>query len=165
MAKTGGGSAYLREAQMMALSVPKTGMAVTMDVGEADNIHPKLKKPVAHRLALLALAKTYGKRKLVYSGPLYRNHKIAGDKIELRFDHIGGGLASKDGKELTHFTIAGADGNFVEAHAVIKGKTLLVSSHQVPDPIAVRFGWGNADITNLVNKEGLPASSFRTDDW
>ncbi len=157
--------AFLREAQMMALSVPNTGMVVTMDIGQVDKIHPKKKKPVGERLALLALAKDYGKTGLVYSGPLYKSHQIEGRTIRLTFDHVGGGLATLEGKALTHFTIAGKDKNFVEAKAVIDGNTVVVSSEQIAKPAAVRFGWGNADMTNLANKEGLPASSFRTDNW
>lgn len=158
-------SAFLREAQMMTLSLPNTGMAVTMDVGNPTNIHPREKKPVAHRLALLALAKDYGKTDLVYSGPLYKACKVEGKKIRLAFDHIGGGLVSRDSAALTHFTIAGEDKVFVEAEAVIDGSTIVVRAEDVSKPVAVRFGWGNADMPNLSNKEGLPASSFRTDDW
>ncbi|MBI9017873.1 MAG: 9-O-acetylesterase [Phycisphaerae bacterium] len=158
-------SSYLREAQMMALAMPNTGMAVTMDIGEATNIHPKQKKPVGHRLALLALAKDYGKSNLVYSGPEYISYKVEGNKIRLNFDYIGSGLVSRDGKELTHFVIAGEDKKFVPAKAVIDGDTILVSSDKVAQPAAVRYGWGNADMPNLANKEGLPSSSFRTDKW
>ncbi|MEN8661000.1 MAG: sialate O-acetylesterase [Lentimonas sp.] len=160
-----GVAAYLREAQTMALSVPNTGMAVTMDIGNPTNIHPKVKKPVANRLARLALAKDYGKTDLVYSGPLYKASKVQDDIVWLAFDHIGGGLISRDGEALTHFTIAGEDQKFVNAKAVTNGKTVMVSSEEVSNPVAVRYGWGNADMPNLANKEGLPASSFRTDDW
>jgi sialate O-acetylesterase len=158
-------TAFLREAQTMALSVPNTGMAVTMDVGDETNIHPKQKKSVAHRLALLALAKTYGKTDLAYSGPLYKACKVEGNKIRLAFDHVDGGLVSDDGEALTHFTIAGADQKFVEAEAVIDGDTVVVRSNEVSKPVAVRYGWGNADMPNLANKDGLPSPSFRTDDW
>lgn len=159
------GAAFLREAQTMALSVPNTGMAVTMDVGNPTNIHPKVKKPVANRLARLALAKDYGQTDLVYSGPLYKASKVEGDQVWLAFDHVGGGLISSDGEALTHFTIAGEDQKFVKAKAVIRGDTIVVSSEAVSHPVAVRYGWGNADMPNLSNQEGLPASSFRTDDW
>jgi sialate O-acetylesterase len=158
-------SAFLREAQLTALSLPNTGMAVIMDIGDPNNIHPRQKKPVGDRLALIALAKDYGRKDLVYSGPLYQSYKVEGNRIRLTFDHIGSGLNSRDGKELTHFTIAGNDKQFVDATAVIDGDTIIVSSPDVPGPVAVRFGWGDADITNLSNKEGLPASSFRTDNW
>lgn len=158
-------SAFLREAQRMALSLPNTGMAVTMDIGDPGNIHPRQKKPVGDRLALIALANDYGRKDLVYSGPLYKSYTVEGDRIRLQFDHVGSGLTSRDGKELTHFNIAGDDKQFVDAKAVIDGNTIVVSSLDVPTPVAVRFGWGHADITNLSNKEGLPASSFRTDNW
>ena len=158
-------AAFLREAQGMALSLPNTGMVVTMDIGNRTNIHPKVKKPVSERLALLALKHTYGKSKLVASGPVYSEQKIKGNKIRLSFTEIGEGLASRDGEPLTHFTIAGSDRNFVPANAEIDGDTIVVQSPQVSKPKAVRFGWGSADMPNLMNKEGLPASSFRTDDF
>ena len=158
-------AAFLREAQLMTLSVPNTGMAVTMDIGTADNIHPKPKKPVGQRLALLALAKDYGKSDLVYSGPSFTSFKVEKDEIRLNFDHVGGGLASRDGEPLSHFTIAGKDKVFLPAKAEIDGDSIIVSSDEVAKPVAVRFAWGSADAPNLMNKEGLPASSFRTDDW
>ena len=158
-------AAFLREAQLKTLSVPNTGMAVTMDIGNAENIHPKQKKPVGERLALLALAKDYGKTDLVYSGPIFTSFQIEENQIRLNFDHIGGGLVSRDGQPLSYFTIAGEDKVFVPAKAQIDGDSILVSSDQVAKPIAVRFAWGSADAPNLMNKAGLPASSFRTDDW
>lgn len=157
--------ALLREAQFQSLEVPNTAMAVTMDIGNTDNIHPKQKQPVGERLALIALAKDYGRKDLVYSGPLYSGHKVQSGKIRLSFQHTGGGLASRDQSALSHFTIAGRDRTFVAADAVIDGDSIVVSSDQVRQPIAVRFAWGNADSPNLMNREGLPASSFRTDDW
>ena len=158
-------AAFLREAQGMALALPNTGMVVTMDIGDPTNIHPKVKKPVSERLALLALKHTYGRSKLIASGPVYSEQKIKGKKIRLSFTEIGGGLASRDGEPLTHFTIAGSNGKFVPANAEIDGDTIVVQSPQVSKPKAVRFGWGSADMPNLMNKEGLPASSFRTDDY
>ena len=158
-------AALLREAQLKTLSVPNTGMAVTMDIGAADNIHPKPKKPVGERLALLALAKDYGKTDLVYSGPTFTSFTVEKDKIRLNFDHVGSGLASRDDQPLSYFTIAGEDKDFVAAEAEIDGDSIVVSSDQVIKPAAVRFGWGSADAPSLMNKEGLPASSFRTDDW
>lgn len=158
-------AAMLREAQTMALSVPNTGMAVTMDIGDETNIHPKVKKPVGQRLALLALANDYGKSDLVSSGPQFKSFKVEANKIRLDFTSIGSGLTAKGGGELTHFTIAGDDKKFVPAQAVIKGDSVIVSSKQIAKPAAVRFGWGNADKPNFTNKEGLPASSFRTDTW
>ncbi|MCK5173333.1 MAG: sialate O-acetylesterase, partial [Planctomycetes bacterium] len=120
-------SEELREAQFMTLSLAKTGMAVTMDIGDPTNIHPTNKLDVGKRLALWALAKDYGMKKLVYSGPLYKSKKIERDKIRLSFNHVGSGLISTGG-ELTHFTIAGSDKEFVDAKAVIDGKTIVVSS-------------------------------------
>ena len=158
-------AALLREAQMKALSVPNTGMAVIMDLGDAKNIHPLVKKPVGERLALWALAKDYGRKELVYSGPNYTKTTVEGKSIRLHFEHVGGGLATRDGKELTHFTIAGHDKIFVPAKAIIDGKKIVVSSEAVEKPVAVRFAFGNADIPNLMNREGLPASSFRTDNY
>ncbi|MCM2374641.1 sialate O-acetylesterase [Aporhodopirellula aestuarii] len=158
-------AAFLREAQVMALSEPNTGMVVTMDIGDATNIHPKQKKPVGERLARLALARDYGREGLVDSGPLYKSHAVEDGAIRLTFTDIGSGLVGMDGKELTHFTIAGADKQFVDAEAVIDGDTIVVRSDAVAEPVAVRYGWGSGDIPNLANQEGLPASSFRTDDW
>jgi len=158
-------AAMLREAQTMALAEPNTGMVVTMDVGDVGNIHPKKKKPVGERLALLALSRDYGRSTLVASGPLLKDFKIKGDKVYLSFSGLGSGLVSRDGKPLTHFTIAGVDQKFVSAEAEIVNDHLVVSSNKVSKPKSVRFGWGNADRPNLMNKEGLPASSFRTDRW
>jgi len=157
--------AFLREAQMKTLSVPNTGMAVTMDIGEKDNIHPRTKKPVGERLALLALARNYGMKVQADSGPLYQSHEKQAGSIRLKFTGIGSGLASSDGKPLSHFAIAGNDQKFVPAQAVIDGDDLVVSSDEINSPVAVRFAWGNADAPNFANKEGLPASSFRTDNW
>ena len=157
--------ALLREAQFQSLKVPNTGMAVTMDIGNPQNIHPKPKKPVGERLALLALAKDYGKADLVYSGPEYAGYEIESNQVRLEFKHTGGGLMTRDEKPLSHFTIAGDDKVFHSAEATINGETILVSSANVVAPVAVRYGWGNADEPNLMNKEGLPSSSFRTDDW
>jgi len=157
--------AELREAQLRTLgSTPNTGMAVTMDIGNLDNIHPTNKQDVGHRLALWALATVYGKD-LVYSGPIYRSMDIEGDKIRLHFDHVDGGLASRDGRELGEFTIAGADEQFHPAVATIDGETVVVASDAVERPVAVRFAWHEAAQPNLMNQAGLPASPFRTDDW
>jgi sialate O-acetylesterase len=156
--------AELREAQLMTLSLPNTGMAVIIDIGEADNIHPKNKQDVGKRLALWALAKTYGK-KLVYSGPIYKSMKVDGNSIVLSFDHVGGGLVAKGGEELKGFAIAGADKKFVWADAKIEGDTVVVSSEKVAEPVAVRYAWADNPVCNLYNKEDLPASPFRTDDW
>lgn len=158
-------AAFLREAQLKALSVPNTAMAVTMDIGEANNIHPVKKKPVGQRLARIALARNYGQASLLDSGPVYTSHLIANNYIKLNFDLGGSTLASPKSGELTHFTIAGKNQKFVPASAIIQGDTIIVSSPEISGPVAVRFAWGNADISNLKNKEGLPASSFRTDNW
>lgn len=156
--------AELREAQSMTLSLKDTGMATIIDIGAADDIHPKNKQDVGKRLALWAMAKTYGKKGLVYSGPLYKSMKIRDGKIVLRFDCIGEGLAAK-GDALKGFAIAGADRKFVWADAVIEGKTVVVSSDKVPEPVAVRYAWADNPVCNLYNKADLPASPFRTDDW
>ena len=152
----------IREAQFLTLSKSKnTAMAVTTDVGNATNIHPTQKEPVGQRLALAARALTYGE-KIEYSGPLYASMKAAGAKVEISFTHTGTGLVAKDG-ELKGFTIAGADGKFVPAKAEIKGDKVIVSGEGVTDPKAVRYGWANVPDVNLFNKEGIPASPFRTD--
>jgi len=151
------------EAQVLALDLPNTGMAVTTDVGNIKDIHPKNKQDVGRRLALWALANTHGKD-LVYSGPLYESMSVEGDKVRVRFEHVGGGLVAKGGP-LTHFTIAGKDGQFVPAVATIDGDSIVVQSDQVKGPVAVRFGWTDTAEPNLFNREGLPASPFRTDDF
>ena len=157
-------SAELREAQFLTLSkLPNTGMAVTLDVGNPDDIHPTNKRDVGSRLALWALAKDYGKD-LVYSGPLYSRETVEGASIRIQFDHVGGGLMAKDG-DLSHFEIAGEDQVYHPAKAEIDGETVVVSSKDVTSPVAVRFAWGNTDEPNLFNKDGLPASSFCTDQW
>jgi len=153
------------EAQTNVLSLKNTGMAVTVDIGNIDDIHPKNKQDVGKRLALWALAKDYGKTDIVYSGPLYKSMSVEGSKIRISFDHVGSGLKSRDGKPLTWFSIAGEDKKFVEAVAEIDGDTVLVFNDSVSNPVAVRFGWSNLAEPNLSNKEGLPASPFRTDRW
>jgi len=153
----------LREAQTLTLSLPKTGMAVITDVGEEKDIHPKQKQPVGERLALAARAIAYDE-KIDYSGPVYAGMKVEGNRVVLSFTHLGGGLVAKGGK-LAGFTIAGADQNFVEAEAVIKGDKVMVQSPQVAKPVAVRFAWENYPVVNFWNKAGLPALPFRTDDF
>ena len=154
----------LQEAQLLSLSTPNTGMVVTTDIGNLDDIHPKNKQDVGKRLALWALAKDYGRDKLAYSGPIYKSMKVEGDKIRLSFDHVQGGLIAEGGS-LREFTIAGADQKFMAAEAVIDGDTVVVRSTQISEPAAVRFGWGDVAQPNLFNKDHLPASPFRTDDW
>jgi sialate O-acetylesterase len=156
-------AAELREAQLMSMGVKNVGMAVTIDIGEP-NIHPRNKQDVGRRLALWALAKTYGK-KLEYCGPIYKSMKTKGDKITLCFDYVDGGLVSKDGEKLKGFTIAGADRKFFAANAKIDGDSVVVWSRNVAEPVAVRYGWANNPVCNLYNRGGLPASPFRTDDW
>ena len=153
------------EAQTATLAVPNTGMAVITDVSNLRNIHPRNKQAVGLRLALWALAKTYGKDDLVYSGPLYKSMTVEGSTIRISFDHVGSGLMSRDDEPLTWFQIAGEDKQFVEAVAVVDGGTVVVSSDTVQSPVAVRFGWHQNAEPNLANKEGLPASPFRTDSW
>jgi len=151
------------EAQEKTLSVPNTGMAVITDIGNLSDIHPRNKQDVGKRLALWALAKTYGREGLVYSGPRYKSMKVVGNKVRLQFDHVGEGLASRDGKPLDWFTIAGEDKKFVPATATIEGDEVVVHSDDVAKPVAVRFGWHQEAEPNFINKEGLPASPFRTD--
>ena len=156
--------AELREAQSLTLKMPATGEAVIIDIGEGGNIHPKDKQDVGKRLALWALAKTYGKD-VVYSGPVYKSFAIQGDKVVLSFDSIGGGLVAKGGNQLKGFAIAGSDKKFVWADARIEGDKVLVSSTQVKSPVAVRYAWADNPECNLYNQADLPASPFRTDDW
>jgi sialate O-acetylesterase len=153
------------EAQLAALAIPHTGMAVTTDIENVTDIHPKNKQEVGRRLALWALAKTYEVDLLSYSGPIYKSMKNEGDRIRLFFEHADDGLVSLDGKPLSWFTIAGADQSFVEAEALIDGNMVVVQSDTVPEPLAVRFGWHEEGEPNLANKTGLPASPFRTHSW
>jgi len=154
----------LREAQTAALAIPHTGMIVTTDLNDdIKNIHPPFKWEVGRRLELIALANTYDRKDVVFSGPMYSGMKISGDKIILDFKYTGGGLVSHDGKPLTFFTIAGKDGKFVEAKAEIQGNTVVVSSPLVKEPTAAHFAWTEIAQPNFYNKAGLPAVPFRTD--
>ena len=153
------------EAQTATLSVPNTGMAVTTDIGNLRDIHPRNKQEVGRRLALWALAKTYGREDVTYSGPRYKSMTVEGNAIRLSFDYVGSGLMARDEKPLTWFEIAGEAKEFIEAKATIDGDTIIVSSDTVANPVAVRFGWHQSAEPNFVNKEGLPASPFRTDSW
>lgn len=153
------------EAQLEALKIPNTGMAVTTDITELYDIHPKNKYDVGRRLSLWALAKTYGQDDLLYSGPLYRDMSVEGNKVRIRFDHVGSGLISLDGRPLSWFEIAGEERTFVKARAEIDGNSVVVWNDRVSDPVAVRFGWYQLATPNLGNREGLPASPFRTDRW
>ncbi len=176
----------IRESQLMTLSLPKTGMAVLLDIGETNDIHPRNKKDVGLRLAKIALAKDYG-QKIEYSGPIYQSMKIEGDKIRLKFNHIGSGLYAKPlpaeyklkstdetglplvrnspNSELEGFSICGQDEKWVWADAKIEGDTIVVWSTSIKNPVAVRYAWADNPTCNLYNKDGLPASSFRTDDF
>ncbi len=153
------------EAQTACLQIPNTGMAVTVDIGDPYDIHPSKKQDVAKRLALWALAHDYGMDKLVYSGPLYKSMKVKRNKAVISFDHVGTGLTSRDGMDLTWFEIADEDKKFVKAKALIDGDTVIVSNEKIEKPVAVRFGWDQKAEPNLSNKEGLPAPPFRTDSW
>ena len=159
----GHGWAELREAQLMTNSLKNTGMAVTIDIGETNNVHPGNKKDVGKRLALWALAKDYG-RNIEYSGPFYAGYKIEGDKIRILFSHTESGIMFKDGKA-AGFAIAGKDKKFVWAEAQIDGTTVIVSSEKIKEPVAVRYAWDIDPENCLYNKANLPASPFRTDDW
>jgi sialate O-acetylesterase len=158
--------AELREAQLMTLSLPKTGMAVIIDIGEANDIHPKNKQDVGKRLALASLKVTYG-QDIVHSGPIYKSMTVTGNKIMLDFDHTGSGLKCNDRYGyLKGFTIAGQDRKFYWAKAFIENDKVVVYSDVVKNPVAVRYAWAdNPDDANLYNNEGLPASPFRTDEW
>jgi sialate O-acetylesterase len=155
----------IREQEVKMLEIPKTGMAVISDhVENIQDIHPQFKKPVGERLANIALAETYGKTGIVYKNPLYESMKIEKNKIRIRFQNTPTGLVSRGGSP-TEFLIAGEDQKFYPATAKIDGNTVVVSAKEVKTPVAVRFAWKNESIGNLFSKEGLPVTSFRTDDW
>ena len=156
--------AELREAQLMTLSLPNTGMAVTIDIGDASDIHPKNKKEVGNRLALNALNWVYGKE-IEYSGPIYKTNRIQGNKINLTFDHVNSGLTTPKNEVLKGFSIAGSDKKFYWAQAEIKDDSIVVWNDRIKNPVAVRYAWASNPICNLYNKAGLPASPFRTDSW
>jgi sialate O-acetylesterase len=156
--------AELREAQLLtAKTVPNTGLVVTIDVGDPHNLHPPRKAEIGQRLAVWALGTTYGE-KIVYSGPIYDSMQIVGGEIKIHFLHNGAGLEARDGS-LKGFSIAGSDRKFHWANARIEGESVVVSSPDVMSPVAVRYAWAGSPECNLYNKEGLPASPFRTDDW
>ena len=152
----------VREAQRKALQIPNTGMIVTTDIGNIYNIHPQNKQETSRRLALWALAKTYGQKDIVFSGPLYESIEIKDDRILVNFKYADNGLQSSDGKPLDWFEIAGSDNIFVQARAFNKGNQVEVWSDQVKSPVAVRFGWHETAEPNLINTEGLPASPFNS---
>ena len=155
--------AELREAQAMTLREPRTGMAITIDVGDELELHPHNKLPVGRRLAQWALADTYG-QKIIPSGPLFDRYTVEGDKVRIHFKY-GDGLKTSDGGPVKGFAIAGEDRRLVWADARIEGDTVVVSSSKISKPVAVRYGWADNPAVNLYNRADLPASPFRTDDW
>ena len=162
----GGQLPALWEGQTKSLTIPDTGMAVITDlVDNVGDIHPRMKLEVGRRLALWALARTYGKKKVVFSGPLYKSMEVDGGRIRLHFAHTAGKLGSRDGKPLSEFQIAGSDGQFYPAKALIDKETVVVSAAEVQSPTQVRFGWHKLANPNLINKAMLPASPFKTDNW
>lgn len=156
--------AVMRESQQQALALPNTGMTCIIDLGEADNIHPRNKTDVGIRLANTALKQLYGKD-ILESGPVLNEYKIEGHSIRISFENIGMGFKTSDGKPIRGFALAGTDQQFYWANAKIDGKTIVVSSENVPYPIAVRYAWANNPDVNLENSAGLPAVPFRTDNW
>jgi sialate O-acetylesterase len=158
-------SQLLREAQFKTCAVKNTGMVVTLDIGSADNIHPANKQDVGNRLALWALAKTYKKKIVAFSGPMYRSMKITKHEIILSFDYSGKGLVLRENSRGNGFQIAGEDRQFKSASVKVKGKTLVISHPDISHPVAARYSFSNVSEVSLFNIEGLPASSFRTDKW
>jgi sialate O-acetylesterase len=157
--------AYFRETQLKALAIPNTGMAVTIDIGEYNDIHPVKKKDLGYRLALAAQKIAYGEKQIVYSGPVYTSSKIEGNKVTLAFSNTGSGLTTKNGEELNCFEICSADNEYYPAQAKIVKDKIIVWSEKVASPVAVRYAWANNPIDpNLYNKEGLPATPFRTNE-
>ena len=155
--------AALREAQWQtSKAVPNCGLAVAIDIGEAGDVHPRNKQEVGRRLALNALAVGLGKA-VEFSGPTYRAVEPKGDALRVTFDHVGGGLVARGGGPLVGFAVAGEDGRFAWADAVIDGDAVLVSTPRVPRPVAVRYAWADNPACNLGNKAGLPAVPFRSD--
>ncbi|MHC4399866.1 MAG: sialate O-acetylesterase, partial [Planctomycetota bacterium] len=158
------GWVMVREGMLKTLSLANTGMAVTLDVGEAGDIHPKNKQDVGKRLAFWALATTY-EQDVVACGPIYKSMSGRNGRITIAFDHVGGGLVARGGGPLRGFAVAESDRKFVWAEAEIEGDTVVVSCPKVDRPVAVRYAWANNPDANLTNRAGLPASPFRTDDW
>lgn len=158
------GWCLVREAMLKTLKLPRTGMAITTDIGEAKDIHPKNKQEVGRRLALWALGEVYGEQVPATSGPLLTGHKIRGGEVVLTFEHANGGLVARDG-ELRGFEISGADQQWKPGYARIEGRRVIVSSADAPSPVAVRFAWRDDPDGNLFNGAGLPASPFRTSQW
>ncbi len=162
----GGADALVREAQLQNLWLRNTGMVVAIDNANPEkptDVHPKNKQEIGRRFALIARANVYGENKLVYSGPIYKSMDINGNKVKIEFDHVGSGLVAKNGK-LDGFAIAGKDGKFVWANGKIDGNTIILWSNEIEHPTTINYGFGRNPITSLYNKEGLPASPFRTND-
>jgi sialate O-acetylesterase len=157
------GWARLREAQAEVLGVPATGMAVTIDIGAAHDIHPKNKQEVGRRLALVAKGQVYGIPG-EFSGPVFDGATREGNALRVRFTHAGAGLIARGGA-VTSLEVAGADRVFHPASEVIEGDTMLVSSWEANEPMAVRYAWTNSPLANLYNGDGLPAVPFRSDNW
>ncbi|MFO1002030.1 MAG: sialate O-acetylesterase [Planctomycetaceae bacterium] len=162
--REGEGWSLVREAMLKTRSLPKTGMAITVDIGETKDIHPKNKQDVGHRLALWALGDVYGKTVPATSGPLPAGHEVNGTSVTVTFLHAETGLVAR-GSELKGFVVAGENRQWKPAKANIVGKTVVVSSSEVSKPVAVRYAWSADPDCNLFNEAGLPASPFRTDDW
>ena len=154
----------VRESMTKVLALPKTGMAITIDIGDPKDIHPKNKQDVGKRLSYWALATVYGKPVPAISGPLPAAHRIEGDSVHLTFSHAAG-LKTRDGAAPRGFLVAGVDKAWMPATAVIEGETVVVRSAAVPAPVAVRYAWAENPDCNVVNGAGLPASTFRTDTW
>lgn len=161
----GEGWPRMREAMLKTLTLPKTGMAITIDLGDAKDIHPKNKQDVGKHLSYWALGTVYGKNVPATSGPLPAGSTISGNAITVSFKHANGGLKSITGGSLTGFQIAAADQQWKPAEAKIVGETVVVSSAEVAQPVAVRYAWKDWPDYSLANGAGLPASPFRTDDW
>ena len=156
--------AQLRQSQLEALAVPNTGMAVTIDLGEWNDIHPLNKKDAGERLALWAEHLAYGSDDPDYSGPLFESYTTEGNKMILKFSHTGSGMVVRGGGGLYYFSIAGADKNYIWAKAAIEGDKVIVWNEKLANPVSVRYAWANnPEGANLYNKKGLPASPFETE--
>ncbi len=156
--------ATLRYQQLKTLSVPNTGMVIAIDLGEWNDLHPENKKDISYRLSLLARKMAYGEKELIASGPIYRSMKVEGNRIIISFSNTGSGLIAKDDTALRHFAIAGSGGNYVKANAVIRKNRIEVWSDEVKKPVSVYYAWADdPENVNLYNKEGLPASPFKTE--
>jgi sialate O-acetylesterase len=161
--KADDGWCVVRDAELKSLKLPKTGMAITVDIGDPKNIHPTNKQAVGQRLAMWAMGTVYGGKNET-SGPLPAGHEVKGSEVVLKFSHVANGLQAKGG-ELKGFRVAGEDQQWKDATARIERSSVIVSSTEVPHPVAARYAWQDNPACNLYNSAGLPASPFRTDDW